>query len=230
MWTSIAHAERVSLTRTRVTRLSEEPTAEDSEHLVSTNGPQKNQGPGYADTDHGAGGLNLFLPAPLLHLDRHLHWTFMAQAIPFSRNTGAARARRDKAMLLPIARQIADDLALRAHLSLDVLRRGAGSIADAQALTQIILLSGFLAECGFGSSTAEHLGAAERAVSAIFDIGRDTGEWRLDGAGFALFAGVATSYDQQLHSAPLWAITDASEKLDRFTAGTLQQTPMRKRA
>jgi hypothetical protein len=154
----------------------------------------------------------------------------MAQPIPLSRNTGAARSRHAKAMLLPIARQIADDLALRVHLSLDALRRGTGGMTDAQTLTQIMLLTGFLAESGFGSVTGEQLATAERAVSAVFDIGRETGEWKLDEAGFALFATITTNYDQQLHRAPLWAITDASERLDRFTAGMAYQAPMRKRA
>ncbi|MFP3564858.1 hypothetical protein [Paraburkholderia sp. SIMBA_030] len=154
----------------------------------------------------------------------------MAQAIPFSRHTGAARARHAKVMLLPIARQIADELALRVHLALDALRRGTGSVTDAQTLTQIMLLSGFLAESGFGSATSEQLQAAERAVSAVFDIGRETGAWRLDSAAFELFATIATNYDQQLHRAPLWAITDASERLDRFTAGMSHQMPVRRRA
>jgi hypothetical protein len=93
-----------------------------------------------------------------------------------------------------------------------------------------MLLTGFLSESGFGSATGEQLGAAERSVSAVFDIGRETGEWRLDSLGFALFAEIATNYDQQLHSAPLWAITEASERLDRFAAGVSYQTPARKRA
>ncbi|SOE98880.1 hypothetical protein SAMN05446635_6873 [Burkholderia sp. OK233] len=133
-------------------------------------------------------------------------------------------------MLLPIARQVADDLALRVHLALDALRRGAGSTSDAQTLTQVMLLTGFLAESGFGSTTGEQISAAESAVSAVFDTGRETDEWRLDSAGFALFAEIASNYDRQLHSAPLWAITDASERLDRFTAGLSYQTPVRKRA
>lgn len=174
--------------------------------------------------------LNLLPRAPLLHLDRHTHWTFMAHAIPFSRNTNAARARRAKVMLLPISRQVADELALRAHLSLDNLHRGVGGITDAQALTQIMLLTGFLAGSGFGSVAAEQLERAERVASVIFDIGRSTGEWQLDSNGFPLFAEIVMSYDDQLHGAPLWAITDASEKLDRFTAGMQPQVPMRKRA
>jgi hypothetical protein len=110
------------------------------------------------------------------------------------------------------------------------LRHGVGSTSDAQTLTQVMLLTGFLAESGFGPVTGEQLGAAEHAMSAVFDIGRETGEWRLDSAGFALFAEIATSYDRQLHRAPLWAITDASERLDRFTAGMSYQTPVRKLA
>ncbi|PQV42356.1 hypothetical protein B0G83_1561 [Paraburkholderia sp. BL21I4N1] len=101
---------------------------------------------------------------------------------------------------------------------------------DAQTLTQTMLLTGFLAELGFGAASDEELSAAERAVSTVFDIGRETGRWILDNTGFALFAAIATNYDQQLHRAPLWAITDASERLDRFAAGMTYQTPARKRA
>ncbi|CAB3734242.1 hypothetical protein [Paraburkholderia rhynchosiae] len=154
----------------------------------------------------------------------------MAQAIPFSRNTGAARARHAKVMLLPIARQTADDLALRAHLALDALRRGNGGMGDAQTLTQVMLLTGFLAESGFGAATGEQLSAAEREIAKVFDIGRDAGRWALDSAAFTLFAQIATNYDQQLHRAPLWAVTEASERLDRFTAGLPYQLPARKRA
>jgi hypothetical protein len=154
----------------------------------------------------------------------------MAQPIPLSRNAGAARARHAKAMLLPLPRQVADDLALRVHLSLDALHRGIGGMTDAQTLTQIMLLTGFLAESGFGKVNGEELGAADRAVAAVFDIGRLTGIWRLNDAGFALFARIATSYDRLLHSAPLWAVTDASDRLDRFIAGVPDQPPVRKRA
>lgn len=154
----------------------------------------------------------------------------MAQPISFSRHPGAARARHAKAMLLPIARPIADDLALRVHVALDVLRRGIGSKTDAQTLMQTVLLTGFLVEMGFGSVTGEHLGAADATVASIFDIGRETGQWKLDSDGFAALAPIATIYDRQLHSAPLWAVTDASERLDRFITGVPERAPARKRA
>ena len=108
------------------------------------------------------------------------------------RNTGAARARHAKAMLLPIARQIADDLALRVHLSLDWLRRGVGTKNDAQTLTQIMLLTSYLADAGFESMSHEELRAANSASAMMFDAGRERTEWHLDDAGFELFASIAT--------------------------------------
>jgi hypothetical protein len=153
----------------------------------------------------------------------------MAQPIPF-RNTGAARARHAKAMLLPIGRQIADDLALRVHLSLDALRRGVGSKTDAQVLTQIMLLTSYLAEAGFGSMSREEFCAADRAAASVFDMGRENNAWKLDDAAFALFASIATNYDRQLRRAPLWAITEASERLDRFIVGRSDSAPVRKQA
>ncbi|MBN3807472.1 hypothetical protein GXB81_31270 [Paraburkholderia sp. Ac-20336] len=152
----------------------------------------------------------------------------MAQRIPLSRHTGAARARHAKAMLLPMPRQIADDLALRVHLSLDALRRGAGSKTDAQTLTQIMLLTGYLAEAGFGSMNHEEFCAADRTAAAVFDTGRENDTWQLDDTGFSLFSSIATNYDRQLHRAPLWAIAEASERLDRFIAG--RSEPTRKQA
>jgi len=153
----------------------------------------------------------------------------MAQPIPF-RNTGAARARHAKAMLLPIARQIADDLSLRVHLSLDALRRGVGSKTDAQTLTQIMLLTSYLAEAGFGSMSREEFCAADGAAASVFDTGRETNAWKLDDAAFALFASIATNYDRQLRRAPLWAITEASERLDRLIVGRSDPVAVRKQA
>jgi len=56
-------------------------------------------------------------------------------------------------------------------------------------------------------------------ISAAFDRGRDTGEWRLDDQAAERFAAIVTTYDAQLRRAPLRAIADATERLDRFMAG-----------
>jgi hypothetical protein len=154
----------------------------------------------------------------------------MAKPIPFFRNTHAARARRAKAMLLPMPRATADELALQAHVALDALRRGQGSVPAAQTMTQAMILAGFLTEAGYGAATDEQMRDAEQAVSAAFDRGRETGEWVFDAETFALFATIVTAYDNQLQKAPLGAIADASDRLDRFCAGQPSQNANRKRA
>jgi hypothetical protein len=174
-------------------------------------------------------GLKLLPGTPLLHLAT-LHYPLMAKTIPFSRNTQATRARAAKAMLLPLPRSTADELALQVHLALDALRRGKGSVGDAQTLTQAMLLATFIVEAGYGKLTPEALRTADAFSAACFERGRASGEWVLDPAGYEAFTAIVTVYDQQLQKAPLWAITDASDRLDPFSAGESYQTVTRKRA
>ncbi|MFL9861041.1 hypothetical protein PQR72_35775 [Paraburkholderia madseniana] len=150
----------------------------------------------------------------------------MPKTLPFVRNPNSARARRAKTMLLPMPRGTADELALRVHLALATMRAGVGSVRDAQTM----ILTGFIAEAGYGAAAYEQLVVAEAAISAAFDRGRDTGEWRLDKGAASLFAVIVTTYDEQLRQAPLWAVAEASERLDRFQAGEAYRRTDRKLA
>ncbi|MFL9936675.1 hypothetical protein P0D88_48705 [Paraburkholderia sp. RL18-103-BIB-C] len=154
----------------------------------------------------------------------------MPKTLPFARHPNSARARRAKTMLLPMPRATADELALRVHLALATMWAGAGSVRDAQTLTQTMILTGFIAEGGYGAATYEQLVVAEAAMSAAFDRGRDTGEWRLDEGAASQLAAIVTTYDEQLRRAPLWAVAEASERLDRFQAGEPYQRADRKLA
>jgi hypothetical protein len=144
----------------------------------------------------------------------------MAKAIPFPRNTQAvARARRAKTLLLPMPRAAVDEISLQVHIALDSLRRGCGTVHAAQTLTQAMILTGLLAEAGYGEATFGQMQRAEGVISAAFDRGRDTGVWMLNEDGVTQFAVIATTYDYQLQRAPLSAIAEASDRLDRFRAG-----------
>src|SRR5258708_23669505 len=154
----------------------------------------------------------------------------MAKTIPFTRNTQAARAQRAKTLLLPMPRASADELSLQIHIALDALRRGRGNVHAAQTMTQAMILTGLLAEAGYGSATFEQMQSAEGVISAAFDRGRDKGVWMLDEDGFAQFATIARTYDYQLQRAPLLAIADASDRLDRFRAVESFEQVARKRA
>jgi len=174
-------------------------------------------------------GLKLLAERPLLQLPPS-NDPLMAKTIPFSGNTQAARARAAKAMLLPLPRDTADELALQVHLGLDSLRRADGNVDAAQTVTQAMLLVAFIAEAGYGKLTPEALRTADALSAACFERGRANGEWMLDRAGYDIFAAIVTIYDQQLQKAPLWAITEASDRLTRFKAGEPYQAAQRKRA
>jgi hypothetical protein len=154
----------------------------------------------------------------------------MAKTLPFPRNAQATHARQAKAALLPMPRATADELALRVHLALDTLRRGKGGNLDAQTLTQALILAGFLVDLGYGKLAPEQVRVADTLVAACFSRGRAADEWRLDDEGVAAFMMVVSLYDWQLHSAPLWAVAEASDRLDRFTAGGNLPLAQRKRA
>lgn len=154
----------------------------------------------------------------------------MARTLPFSRNPQAARARRAKTLLLPMPRAHSDELSLQVHVALDAMRRGKGNTSAAQTLCQVMILVGLLAEAGYGLATFEQMHNAENVIASAFDRGRDTGVWMLDDDGFAQFAAIVSTYDHQLRRAPVAAIADASDRLDRFRAGETFEQTARKRA
>ncbi|MEI6002129.1 hypothetical protein H3V53_34860 [Paraburkholderia bengalensis] len=143
----------------------------------------------------------------------------MARPIPFARTSQAARARRNRALLLPMPRAEADRLALQAHVALDAMRLGHGSATAAQTLCQVMILTGLLAEAGYAEATFEQMREAEGVICAAFDRGRESGTWLLEKEGFQQFAVIVTTYDAQLRRAPLAVIADASDRLERFRGG-----------
>ncbi|WP_321887855.1 hypothetical protein [Paraburkholderia bannensis] len=154
----------------------------------------------------------------------------MAKTLPFPQHIQAARARRHRAKgdLLPMPRASADELALQVHLALAALRAG-GSQHDAQAILHAHWLAQASADAGYGTLTPEQIGPADEAILACFSRGGAHGEWLIDEAQFDAIKIVIAVYDQQLQSAPLWVLTEASERLERVRAGDTRQQA-RKRA
>ncbi|SDC07852.1 hypothetical protein SAMN05421548_1043 [Paraburkholderia lycopersici] len=153
----------------------------------------------------------------------------MVRTIPFPHRSPAGRARRSKSMLLPIPHAVANELALQVHLALAALRRG-GTGDDARAVLHAHVLAQSIAEAGYGALEPEQVRVADVALIDCFERGNTGGGWQLDEAGFEALAGLVTVYDRQLQSAPLWALTEASERLERMGAGETSQQALRKSA
>jgi hypothetical protein len=109
-----------------------------------------------------------------------------------------------KAQLLPIPRAVVDDLALRAHLSLETIHGACHHIGPAHHVTEVILLAKFLSEVGHGEFSPELLLAADRAMAEVFDGGRKTGTWSVSSYdAFALLSAIVSPHDRQLQKASL---------------------------
>lgn len=124
----------------------------------------------------------------------------------------------------------ADRVCLSVHIALDAMRRARGNVTAAQTLCQAMILTGVLAEAGYGTATTEQMREAETIISAAFDRGRDSDVWVLDDEGFRQFAVIVTTYDYQLWRAPLAVVADASDRLERFRAGETLDSGTRARS
>ncbi|TAM06817.1 MAG: hypothetical protein EPN70_04515 [Paraburkholderia sp.] len=153
----------------------------------------------------------------------------MAKTIPFPQQAHAAHVRRNKAMLLPMPRACANDLALQVHLALAALR-GGGTNHDAQAMLHTHVLAMSIVNAGYGALTQAQVRDADAALLACFERGRSDGNWRLDAAEADALAAIVTVYDLQLQFAPLWALTEASERLEQMGMGETGQAAKRKHA
>jgi hypothetical protein len=143
----------------------------------------------------------------------------MGRRVSFHSSAQSAGGRNNKTMLLPLPRAKADELGLRNHIALALMRSGKGSMSTAQTLLEAIVLTGFLAEAGYGQFEPARWTEAEKAVCDAIDRGNETEHWSLDLIDVGKLEEIVTLYDQQLRDAPLSAVAEAGERLTRFKAG-----------
>ncbi|PWT80979.1 MAG: hypothetical protein C5B58_10540 [Acidobacteria bacterium] len=143
----------------------------------------------------------------------------MTRMTAFARTAQAARVRRSKAALLPIARVEADRVSLQVHVALDAMRRKRGNLDAERTLCQVMIVTGLLIEAGYGDATFKQMKEAESILFAAFNRGRHADVWMLEEEGFRHFATIVTTYDYQMRRAPLAAIIEAGHRLERFRAG-----------
>ncbi|CAN7310158.1 MULTISPECIES: hypothetical protein [unclassified Caballeronia] len=128
----------------------------------------------------------------------------------------ATQSRRKRILFLPMERTAADQLSLQFHIALETLRRGQGDSTTAQCLVQVILLTGFLEEAGFGQIEREVLDRGERALSALIQRGKATGDWLIDDLAIDNLTIIVNEHDRQLRETRLQAVVHASERFNRL--------------
>jgi hypothetical protein len=133
-----------------------------------------------------------------------------------SRTAQVANARHAKAMVLPLPRADANATALRIHITLDLLRRGKGTLHCAHLMADVMFLVTLIADLGFGAVTQAQIRSAEVTIESCVECGHRTGKWHLDHVGFDSFSSMVTIYDRQLHRAPVGVLSLAYERLKYF--------------
>lgn len=141
----------------------------------------------------------------------------MVQRSPFfARAKQAAASRKAKARLLPLVRQDADQVSMRYHAALAALRNQQGTRIHLQRLLQMLVMTTFIGEAYASPVRSDVLVAAKEHIGAAVTRAKDTGLWTLDDEAIELCAAIVTHHDYQLRTAPLAAIADATQRLDRF--------------
>jgi hypothetical protein len=135
-----------------------------------------------------------------------------------SHQARTTQAQHSKARLLPLPRAASTFTALRAHLALDLLRRGKGNASSIRLLADVMCLVVYMVELGYCTTSQEPIDDADRAVARTVDWAGQTGEWRLDERGVAAFAPFVTAYDKLLEYVPVGALATAYDALDRIRA------------
>ncbi|WP_156132254.1 hypothetical protein [Paraburkholderia terrae] len=102
---------------------------------------------------------------------------------------------------LPIPTQIVDQLSMRYHVALESMKVGKGSAAAAQALLEMVIATGLLADCGCGRLDHQLTRKAEAAIASATRDGIALGTWKLSGHGFQALCSMVTEHDEQLSSA-----------------------------
>jgi hypothetical protein len=127
-------------------------------------------------------------------------------------------------------KQEADVLSLHAHCALQALLDGRGWVSGVQSLTEVLILTSFVAEAGYGAISRQTWIGAEAALNAAFKTGRETGIWEIHSTGLNCVGAVLAAHDAQLARAPLGVLANASERLEQLKKGEPERLPQKKRA
>ncbi|SAL01271.1 Fis family transcriptional regulator [Caballeronia fortuita] len=121
-------------------------------------------------------------------------------------------------MLLPLPLSAAQTVALSNHLTFAACRAGAGSAYLINELIELVYVTYFVQDAGYGETDVIIYGRAEAALERCLQRAETEKIWTLDAAGLPLFEAVLQEADRQLSAAPRYVLLEARERLKRFAA------------
>lgn len=115
-----------------------------------------------------------------------------------------------------MARRTADELVLPVRIALEQIRQGKVDRGAAVCMTEILLLTGFLTEKGFGQLDPTFLDDVEKQLLVEMDRGRATGEWEFGAELVDALVVAVNEYDRLIHETRLQAIVEANQSFARL--------------
>ncbi|RZF26082.1 Fis family transcriptional regulator [Paraburkholderia sp. UYCP14C] len=133
-----------------------------------------------------------------------------------SRRSGLAKqSRHKKALFLPMDRGTANELVLPVRIAFERIRHGKVDRDAAVCMAEILLLTGFLTESGFGLLDVAFLDGVEKRL--LTELNREgLGEWKFAAALVDELGVVVNEYDRLVRETRLHAIVEANESLSRL--------------
>ncbi len=132
----------------------------------------------------------------------------------------ASTATYGKALLLPLPRREASNLALRTRIMLERLRNGDTDRALLQHLFQVMVLTAFVARAGFGQLDAGEIDRVQQAVGQLFVEEELVDSPTVPDALMLDITAVVNEYDRQLMSTRLEILARARDYLDGLMASS----------
>ncbi len=128
----------------------------------------------------------------------------------------ARNARHKKALFLPMDRGSIDQIALRFRMALEALRHGSGDVSAVRCLVQVTILADFLGEAGYGAMDHDILRRAEDGLARTLQRGKETADWTIGEPLVEDLTQVVNEHDRQLRETRLFAIVEATNRLERW--------------
>jgi hypothetical protein len=116
-------------------------------------------------------------------------------------------------MLLPLPQGLFNHLSMEHHVKLEALHRGHGEAAFMGTMAEILFVSCFMAEDGYGEGHSAVIVKAQDHLVRAHQHGSHKGVWAFDATAYAAFGELLTLHDEQLRQAPAYAVFKANERM-----------------
>lgn len=130
-----------------------------------------------------------------------------------------------KALLLPMSRSEASNLALRTRIALERLRNGEVGRSLFNHMSQIVLITGYITRAGFGRLDIHDIDRVGQNLGEVLFEADRTGKWSIPDSLISELTTVVNEYDYQLAVTRVEIVARASEHLERLLLLAACQPP-----